>query len=59
MMRDSSHSLDKISFNIQTVQGNTTVIAQANHWNVLRFKEVVMIKHRTPNLNSGLNALRK
>ena len=43
---------------MQTVQDNTTVIAQAKHWNVILFKETLMIKHRSPNLNSGLKASR-
>jgi len=45
-------------FNINTIQDHTKVIAQADNWVVLLFKEALMIKSNNPSLNSGLAASR-
>ena len=44
------------TFNISQIRDNTTILERADNWNILLFKEALMIKRHKPSLNCGLKA---
>ena len=43
-------------FNVSQIRDNTIILDRGNNWNVLLFKEALMIKKHRPTLNCGLMA---
>ena len=51
--------VNKRQFLIQLVRDHTSIIDQANNWNVLLYKEALHIKQKNPILNNGLKGSRE
>ena len=50
--------VDRMHLQMNTVRENTRIIAKADHWQVLAFKEPLKIKDKRPSLNNGVKAAR-
>ena len=52
-------NVDKMQFQVNAVRDSTRIIASANNWLTLAFKESLSIKHLKPELNKGLKSCKE
>ena len=52
-------NVDKMQFQVNAVRDSTKIIASANNWLTLAFKESLSIKHLKPELNKGLKSCKE
>ena len=56
LFKIDTNSFNSNQFNVSQIRDNTIILDRGNNWNVLLFKEGIMIKKHRPSLNVGLMA---
>ena len=56
LFKIDTNSFNSNQFNVSQIRDNTIILDRGNNWNVLLFKEALMIKKHRPTLNCGLTA---
>ena len=56
LLQCDGEMVDRMHLQMNTVRENTRIIARADHWQVLAFKESLKIKDKRPSLNKGVKA---
>ena len=56
LFKTDTNSFNSNQFNVSQIRDNTIILDRGNNWNVLLFKEALMIKKHRPTLNCGLVA---
>ena len=54
LFKIDTNSFNSNQFNVSQIRDNTIILDRGNNWNVLLFKEALMIKKHGPSLNCGL-----
>ena len=56
LFKIDTNSFNSNQFNVSGIRDDTIIVDSGNNWNVLLFKEALMIKNHRPTLNCGLMA---
>ena len=56
LFKIDTNSFNSNQFNVSGIRDDTIIVDSGNNWNVLLFKEALMIKKHRPTLNCGLMA---
>ena len=56
LLKIYTNNFNSNQFNVSQIRHNAIIIDRGNNWNVLLFKEALMIKKHRPSLNYGLKA---
>ena len=56
LFKIDTNSFNSNQFNVSQIRHNTIILDRGNNWNVLLFKEALMIKKHRPTLSCGLTA---
>ena len=56
LFKIDTNSFNSNQFNVSQIRHNTIILDRGNIWNVLLFKEALMIKKHRPTLSCGLTA---
>ena len=56
LFKIDTNSFNSNQFNVSQIRDNTIILDRGNNWNVLLFKEALMIKKHRPTINCGFMA---